>query len=154
MKRTTCALALSVALALPVLVPGVAPARQATQTRDVAAFDFGFQGLGGGPWESKRYVISFENTSDENLHEFVIYKNKSDKNPREIIRLAYKDEDEANKYVKFMGAAFAKPGKSAKKNIEAFFKPGKYFAACFVQNSKKSEPHWKKGMLFKFSVQG
>ena len=134
-------------------VPAMSSARTAAVdgTFDVSAHDYGFNGIGDSV-DVGRYKFTFENRSNHRVHEFILVRNKSKMSPREIIRLSYKNEDRAMKKIEFKGATFAKPNKTGE-SFKADLTEGKYFYMCFVQNSDKSPPHWKLGMLEGFRVQ-
>ena len=133
-------------------VPALSNARTARVDGvfDVSAFDYGFNGIGNRV-DAGRYKFYFENRSNKRVHEFILVKNKSKMRPREIIRLSYKNEEKALSKIEFKGATFAEPNQTGEL-FKAELDAGRYFYMCFVQNSDKSPPHWKLGMLERFRV--
>lgn len=153
MKFRLIACASALALAAGVVPGAVAQEGEATPAH-IAAYSYGYD----APQEFTEgsYSFTFENTSDKHVHEFVLLKHKTDKSTQKVLEIAERNEKKAQKMVKFVGANFAKPGKQGKEkyNFTADFKEGqRYFYLCFVQNSKKAKPHYKKGMLAEFTVQ-
>lgn len=137
------------------VVPGAAAQEEPEPTPvHVAAYSYGFDMQ--TEYSVGEYAFTFENTSEEHFHEFVLLKHRTSKSTQKVLEIAERNEERAQKMVKFVGANFAPPGKQGKEkfNFTANFKEGqRYFYLCFVQNSKKAKPHYKKGMLGEFTVQ-
>jgi hypothetical protein len=151
LKKIASVLSAVVAFAAIPAVSVARPSGETTEKVEVSAHDYGFNGV-KDDYVAGEYKFTFENRSKQRVHEFVLVRNKSNMTPREILRLAQKDEDKAMKKIEFKGATFAKPEKTGEA-FTADLTAGKYFYMCFVQNSKKSPPHWKLGMLEGFRVE-
>jgi uncharacterized cupredoxin-like copper-binding protein len=152
LKKIASVVAAVVAFAAVPAVSVARPTGEAVPEKvEASAHDYGFSGV-KDDYAAGEYKFTFENRSKKRVHEFLLVRNKSKMSPRELLRLAQRNEEKAEKKVEFKGATFAKPEKKG----EAFttdLTPGKYFYFCFVTNSKKSPPHWKLGMLEKFTVE-
>lgn len=151
---------LSVAAAACLVVPagsalaGEEPAPERTRI-DIVGMDYHFMLADGSEFRKELakgdYKFTFRNDSEKRIHEVVMFKMLHGKKLYWLLRMP---EEKALKHIRFMGAAFAKPGKEAKKPFRATLTKGRYVMLCFVQNGKRTKPHFLKGMKHKFNVVG
>lgn len=154
MKLRLAASASALALALCVIPGAVAQEEPEPIPIHVAAYDYGFDMQTA--YTAGEYAFTFENTSEDRMHEFVLFKHKTNKSTEKVISIAEKNEQKVDKLMKFIGANRAGPGEQGKQkyNFTANFKEGqRYFYLCLIANSKKAKPHYRKGMLGEFTVQ-
>jgi hypothetical protein len=141
------------AIACLVLPAGSAFAGEQERTRvRIVAMDYHFM-LGNGsefPKKLKRgdYRFNFRNDSEKRVHEVVMFKLRHGKTVKQLLRMSDK---EVQKHIRFMGATFAPPGEEGK-GFNTTLIRGRYAMICFVQNRKRAEPHFMKGMLHRFNV--
>lgn len=119
---------------------------------DIGAVNYQFQQADGTAiprklWKGE-WKFAFENQSKNRVHEAVVFKLLDGKTVRQLLSMPQK---EAEKHIRFLGATFAKPGKTGEP-FKADLTRGRYAMLCFVQNSRKSPPHFAKGMLQRFNV--
>jgi len=120
---------------------------------DIVAMDYHFMLADGSEFPKSlakgAYKFTFRNDSEKRIHEVVMFRLLHGKKLYWLLRMP---EKRALKHIRFVGAAFAKPGKEAKKPIRADLAKGRYAMLCFVQNGKRTKPHFLKGMKHKFKV--
>ena len=131
---------------------GEEPAPERTRV-DIVAMDYHFMLADGSEFPRKldkgAYKFTFRNDSEKRIHEVVMFKLLHGKKLRWLLRVS---EEKAQRHIRFIGATFAKPGKEAKKPIRADLARGRYAMLCFVQNGRRTKPHFLKGMMHRFDV--
>ncbi|MGH2774146.1 MAG: hypothetical protein ACRDJT_01765 [Actinomycetota bacterium] len=149
---------LSVAVAACLVIPagsafaGEEPAPERTRV-DIVGMDYHFMLADGDEFPRKlakgAYKFTFRNDSEKRIHEVVMFKLLHGKKLYWLLRMP---EKKAQRHVRFVGATFAMPGKEAKRPIRADLTKGRYAMLCFVQNRKRTKPHFLKGMKHRFNV--
>jgi hypothetical protein len=131
---------------------GEAPAPERTRM-DIVGMDYHFMLADGSEFPRRLakgdYKFTFRNDSEKRFHEVVIFKMLHGKKLYWLLRMS---EKRAQRHIRFMGATFAKPGEEAERPIRTSLTRGRYVLLCFVQNGKRTKPHFLKGMKHTFRV--
>jgi hypothetical protein len=143
------------AIACLVLPAGSALAGEQERERTrvgIVAMDYHFMLNDGSEFPRKlergKYRFRFRNDSEKFIHEVVMFKLRHGKTVKQLLNMP---EKRAQRHLRLMGVAFAPPGEEGK-SFNAKLIPGRYAMLCFVQNKKRSKPHFLKGMLHRFDV--
>ncbi len=121
------------------------------ETVSVTAVDYAFEGV-PETLPAGTLAFEFENASDEEEHEMVVFKkNDPSQSTEELFELP---EEEAMAAITFAGFAFASPGDSSSSLI-SFDEPGDYTMVCFIPvgGGEEGPPHFTQGMVAEFTVQ-
>lgn len=154
LKKKFLSVAVAACLVLPAgsALAGEEPAPERTRV-DIVGMDYHFMLADGSEFPRKLdkgdYKFTFRNDSEKRIHEVVLFKLLHGKKLNWLLKVS---EKKAQKHIRFMGAAFAMPGEKAEKPIRTSLTKGRYAMLCFVQNRKRTKPHFLKGMKHRFDV--
>ncbi len=122
------------------------------QTVEVVGVDYAFEGvpesLPAGPT-----TFTFVNDSKDEPHEMVLFRIKPnvEESLQELLRLP---EQQARKMVTPVGGTGAPPGRPVKQDVTGDLAPGNYGMLCFVPVDGNGPPHFTRGMVAEFTVEG
>jgi len=156
MRKKILGVAVAACMALPAAggaIPTAAAGEVTEFTKvDIVAMDYHFMLADGSefPKELKKgeYKFTFENQSEKRMHEVAMFKLRHGKTIKQLLNMPQK---KVERHIRVIGGSFAEPGETGKA-FKAKLITGRYAMLCFVQNSKKSAPHFAKGMLHRFNV--
>jgi uncharacterized cupredoxin-like copper-binding protein len=119
------------------------------ETVEVKGIDYGFEGV-PTELEAGQVNFAFENVSNREMHEMVLFKKKD--GVTQSVQELMAEGDAAFAKIEMQGVAFAEPGKSG--GIVVDLEAGDYGMICFIPvgGAENAPPHAAHGMVTEFSV--
>ena len=119
------------------------------ETVDVKGVDYGFEGV-PAEIEAGQVNFAFENVSNREMHEMVMFKKKD--GVTQSVQELMAEGDAAFAKIEMQGVAFAEPGKRG--GIIVDLEPGEYGMICFIPvgGADNAPPHAAHGMVAEFTV--